>query len=337
MQAFHKLAGVQEASDAGAQPAAPVPARTNKEPPRPPPIPQDEVGDVDANSNRSSAKRASIPLNRRPSQKSMRSHRSKKSFASQRSTLQHEIPIAVDLSAYPPSPRPNQRFDQSIAGTQNHVPPRASIGSRNDGQDAGDVDDLSEEFQWGPSHPCFPHPNPHSAPDSEERATTRVIRVKRDWLAAGDLYPQYANLYPEILDPLVVDSEFRSLVTSINTILQNALSPYTTRAWVDSILGVVTGYFWEDMGWTGAKKGGKELQRFLDGWNMDREREERDVRVVQLRKTGFMSLDFVIPDPGIDQPNDQSGGEEEEEDVQGDGQDMGDALRDGGGGIGPAE
>ena len=47
-----------------------------------------------------------------------------------------------------------------------------------------------------------------------------------------------------------------------------------------------------------------------------------------------MSLDFVIPDPGIDQPRSQSEGEEEGEHAER--QDMQDALREGGG-IGPAE
>ncbi|EME43611.1 hypothetical protein DOTSEDRAFT_72846 [Dothistroma septosporum NZE10] len=333
MQALHKLAGVQEASDSGAQPQAPIPVRTNKELPRPPPIPQDEPGDVDALSTRSSAKRAAVPDNRRASQKSIRSNKSKKSFASQRSASGPEISTAVDLSEYPPSPRPPQQFDQSSTGAPDNAIPRASAESNNAEGDDVAADDLSEEFQWGPSHPCFPHPNPHCAPDSDERATTRVIRVRRDWLAAGDLFPQYANLYPEILDPLITDAEFRALVTSVNGMLESTLSPYTTRAWVDSILGVITGYFWEDLGWTGAKQGEKALEAFLDGWNQDRANEGRDVRVVQLRRTGFMSMDFVIPDPGIDQPRSQSGEEEEEEHEQ----NAQDVLREEGGGIGPAE
>lgn len=189
------------------------------------------------------------------------------------------------------------------------------------------MEEDEDEFTWGPSHPCFPHPNPHCAPNSDEYAATRVIRVKRDWLAAGDLHPQYANLYPEILDPLVSDGDFRDLVASINAILQRTLSPYTTRAWIDSLLGAATGYVWDDLGLTGAKSGEKELEMFITKWNQDKERSGYEVKLVQLRRTGFMSLDFVLPDPGIDVPRDDVDESEDE-------QDMEEALN---GGIGPAE
>lgn len=154
-----------------------------------------------------------------------------------------------------------------------------------------------------------------------------MIRVKRDWLVAGDLYPQYTNLYPEILDPLVSDGEFRDLIASINAILHRMLSPYTTRAWIDSLLGAATGYVWDDLGLTGAKSGEKELEMFINKWNQDKERSGEEVKLIQLRRTGFMSLDFVVPDPGIDVPRDEIDESEDEQDLAG-------AL---GGGIGPAE
>lgn len=72
---------------------------------------------------------------------------------------------------------------------------------------------------------------------------------------------------------------------------------------MDSLLGVATGYIWEDLGWTGAKAGEKELERFIERWNGERESEGREVKLVQLRTTGFMSMDFVIPDPGVDSPD----------------------------------
>lgn len=71
---------------------------------------------------------------------------------------------------------------------------------------------------------------------------------------------------------------------------------------MDSLLGLATGYLWDDLGFTGAKAGEKELERFIDRWNREREAERRDVRLVQLRTTGFMSMDFVISDPGVDSP-----------------------------------
>ncbi|EME81608.1 uncharacterized protein MYCFIDRAFT_121644, partial [Pseudocercospora fijiensis CIRAD86] len=168
--------------------------------------------------------------------------------------------------------------------------------NRTDVSTEGGEDD---DFEWGPQHPCFPHQNPHCAPSSEEFISTRIIRVKRDYLIAGDLYPQYANLYPEILHPLVTDEEFRTLIADINSILQSSFSPLTWRAWVDSILGVLTGYIYDDLGLTGAKRGERELETYIDDWNGAHEVQGREVKIVQLRRTGFMNLDFVIPDPQL--------------------------------------
>lgn len=184
---------------------------------------------------------------------------------------------------------------ENIHGDAPAAPIRASA-------DTGHSGASEDDFPWGPSHPCFPHPNPHCSPDSEEHRQTRVIRVRRDWFNSGDLYPQYANLYPEILDPLVLDSDFRFLITNINNRIERAANPYTARAWLDAAMGVVTGFVWDDMGLTGVKHGVKGLEQFIDRWNAQKAGEGHDVRLVQLRKTGFMALDFVIPDPGIDAP-----------------------------------
>lgn len=145
-----------------------------------------------------------------------------------------------------------------------------------------------------------------------------MIRVKRDYLIAGDLYPQFANLYPEILDPLVTDDEFRDLILHINAILLKAFSPYTFRAWADAILGVATGYFWDDLGFTGAKAGEKLLEGWIAMWNEERQKEGRQVKLIGPRTTGFMSLDFVIPDPGIDIAAESDDEEEGEGQGQGD-------------------
>ena len=272
METFNRLAGVTEATNGAHDlPSNPVP--------EPPPIPPDveTSSQYDANSNRTS--RASLPLNRRASHKSFRSTKSGKSNKSLKGAKSSPAHPPAD---YPPSPLPHR---------QQH-PGRPS-------QDSGPGEE-EDDFVWGPTHPCFPHPNPHCAPDSEEFQATRVIRVKRDWLQAGDLYPQYANLYPEILDPLMSDEEFRNTISNINKRLQRIFDPYGTRAWVDAIMGVVTGYVWDDLGLTGAKRAMKELEAFVDEWNERAAAEGREVKLVQLRRTGFMALDFVIPDPGID-------------------------------------
>ncbi|KAF2159884.1 hypothetical protein M409DRAFT_70769 [Zasmidium cellare ATCC 36951] len=318
METLHKLAGVQQVSDSGTERPVPVSSSHGQTIPPPPPIPQDDAVEVDSHSQHSGLRSASLPLNRRPSHRSFRSHRSQRSKHSIASR-NHSHDANAIASDYPPSPRPAQQGE--------HLGPQ-SVLPRVSGETAGTgVEEEEDEFAWGPSHPCHPHPNPHCSPNGAEHAATRVIRVKRDWLVAGDLYPQYANLYPEILDPLVSDGEFRDLIASINAILHRMLSPYTTRAWIDSLLGAATGYVWDDLGLTGAKSGEKELEMFINKWNQDKERSGEEVKLIQLRRTGFMSLDFVVPDPGIDVPRDENDESEDE-------QDLAEAL---GGGIGPAE
>ncbi|KAK5134920.1 hypothetical protein LTR08_006010 [Meristemomyces frigidus] len=283
MDTLHKLAGVQDASDLRAssnkrlsQPTVVIPEL--------PPMP-DADGDTQTQHLSHRASRSSLPLNRQPSHKSFRSK------ADNRNST------GADLADYPPPPT----LDQAHIDALQQKPPRQHPERRSQDTAAsvatGTTDD---DFAWGPSHPCFPHPNAHCLPDGEEHRSTRVIRVRRDWLASGDLYPQYANLYPEILDPMVSDDEFRFLISNLNARLKAAFDPFSTRAWVDAVMGVLTGYLWDDFGLTGVKKGEKGIEQFLDKWNWERDASGAEVRVVQLRRTGFLSLDFVVPDPGID-------------------------------------
>ncbi|PPJ51893.1 hypothetical protein CBER1_08789 [Cercospora berteroae] len=317
MDTLHKIAGVSEAqrSDASSPPPAPnvVTLQSNKSTTTlpPPPPPKD-----DARSDR----RASVPLKRRQSQKSFRSAKSARSNRSKvskstKSRNASRTSLGLRDGEVPPPPKltTTERNLYGDLAAQPVVPPStasraASIHSsrrarRDETQGDGAESDLEEEddeFEWGPQHPCFPHPNAHCSPQSQEHEETRVIRVKRDYLIAGDLYPQFANLYPEILDPLVTDDEFRDLILHINAILLKAFSPYTFRAWADAVLGVATGYFWDDLGFTGAKAGEKLLEGWIAMWNEERQKEGRQVKLIGPRTTGFMSLDFVIPDPGID-------------------------------------
>lgn len=247
-------------------------------PKEPPPIPQDAEPDShDGQHLGHRASRVSLPLNRRASHKPFRS--SKK-----------DVVIHGDAD-HPPLP---------LSRASSHRPSHESARSGATGSE--------EEYAWGPNHPCFPHPNPHCAAGSEEASNTRVIRVKRDWLQAGDLYPQFANLYPEILDPLVSDDEFRFLISNINGRIKSSFDPYTARAWIDATLGVVTGFIWDDLGLTGSKQGVKVLETFVNKWNAERSQNGRDVKLVQPRTTGFMALDFIVPDPGIDAVPESDGG-----------------------------
>ncbi|KAL5119115.1 hypothetical protein ACEQ8H_003039 [Pleosporales sp. CAS-2024a] len=183
-----------------------------------------------------------------------------------------------------------------------HGPARVSLpGSQRTSMhspDADDADDTASEFPWGPTHPCFPHPNPHVPLHSDLYHSTRIIRIKRDWMMAGDLAPTFANLYPEILDPLVSEDQFRSLVQKINDTLVDAFDPFTLRACLDAVMGVATFWLWDDVGLTGVKKKLAGLERWIEDWNRTVGAKEA-VHIIPLRRTGYLTLDIQIPDPHL--------------------------------------
>ncbi|KAG6035936.1 hypothetical protein E4U19_004042 [Claviceps sp. Clav32 group G5] len=181
----------------------------------------------------------------------------------------------------------------------------SSISSSNSSIMGEDVQPGAAE-EWGPQHPCYPHLNPHVPPESTEYATTRIIRVKRDWLVAGDLAPTFSNLYPEILDPAgVSEQEFRRVVDKLNAELVPIFNPYGWRNILDAALGLVTGWLWDDFGMTAAKGRMDALEAWMERWNGEMEKtmaEEEGVlapKLIPLRQTGYMSLDIQIPDPEI--------------------------------------
>lgn len=189
-------------------------------------------------------------------------------------------------------PMPGARANDLEAGaTISKQPTRASLPSRPNSMhsnEQADQDDASE-FPWGPSHPCFPHPNPHVPLNSPLYDTTRIIRIKRDWMVKGDLAPTYANLYPEILDPLITEGDFRKIIEKINNSLVAAFDPFTFRAWLDAVMGVATFWLWDDAGLTGVKRNLAELEAWIENWNQTIG-EKEGVRIIPLRRTGYLTV-----------------------------------------------
>lgn len=113
-------------------------------------------------------------------------------------------------------------------------------------------------------------------------------------MAQGDLAPQFSNTYPEILAPWVGEAEFRELVGRVNRGLGGALGV----GWGgvgDALLGLLTGWLWDDAGLAAGKRRLNGVERDLQAWNEGRKGrgrggEEELVRVVELRKSGFMSV-----------------------------------------------
>ncbi|KKA28698.1 hypothetical protein TD95_003428 [Thielaviopsis punctulata] len=168
-----------------------------------------------------------------------------------------------------------------------------------------DIDGADGE-EWGPQHPCYPHLNPYVPVDSHEYTTTRIIRVRRDFLIAGDVAPTFANLYPEILDPAgLPEHEFRRIIERINTDLLHTYNPYSLHNVLDAVLGLVTGWIWEDVGLTNVKLRLRKIERWIEEWNRNMERtmevegKGTAPKILPLRLSGYMSLDIQIPDPEI--------------------------------------
>ncbi|KAI1114772.1 Golgin subfamily A member 7/ERF4 family-domain-containing protein [Nemania sp. NC0429] len=160
--------------------------------------------------------------------------------------------------------------------------------------------------EWGAQHPCYPHLNPYVPLNSAEYKTTRIIRIRRDWLVAGDLAPTFSNMYPEILDPAgVPEQEFRRVIEKLNASLVPIFDPYNWRNILDGMLGVLSAWVWEDLGFTNVKTKLNDLEAWIDKWNAEMEKtassEEGAVppKIISLRRTGYMSLDFQIQNPEV--------------------------------------
>ena len=207
-----------------------------------------------------------------------------------------------DTPARPPRHAKSQsslrshRSRSSLPGTYNTSQRPMTGDSQNQGEST--APSVAEELSWGPSHPCFPHLNPHVPLNSPEYETTRVIRIRRDWMIKGDLAPTFSNLYPEILDPLIPEDQFRTIVGKINTVLSQAFDPYSRRNWIDSVLGLMTGWLWDDLGAGGLKRQLTNLEAWLEQWNREVGVRE-NVKIIPLRRTGYMTLDIQIPDPQV--------------------------------------
>lgn len=177
--------------------------------------------------------------------------------------------------------------------TRASVPSRPNSVHSHDQADRGGQGDDASEFAWGPSHPCFPHVNPHVPLDSPLYDSTRIIRIKRDWMVKGDLAPTFANLYPEILDPLVSEEDFRKIIYKLNEDLVDAFNPFSFRAWLDAVMGVATFWLWDDAGLTQVKRKLATIENWIEDWNRSTG-EKEGVKIIPLRRTGYLTVSLIF-------------------------------------------
>lgn len=200
------------------------------------------------------------------------------------------------LANVPPLPSsPLPRSTTQNTPTQTRPPSTRDLEA---GLSAPEEPSSDEEPPWGPSHPCFPHLNPHVPLSSPLYNSTRIIRIRRDWMVVGDLAPTFSNIYPEILDPLLPEPEFRNIINHINSTLMHAYNPYGVANWIDGILGFLTGWFWENFRPGGIKGELRKLEAWIEEWNRTVGHAD-GVKVIGLRRTGYLCLDIQIPDPQV--------------------------------------
>lgn len=158
----------------------------------------------------------------------------------------------------------------------------------------------NNELEWGPSHPCYPHLNPHVPLSSPLWSSTRIIRIRRDWMLVGDLAPTFSSLYPEILaDAGLSETAFREVIDHLNRTLIIASKPWGARNVIDAVLGLATGWLWDDAGVSAYKARLKAVEAYLVQWNQRAEKENVAARWIGLGRTGYLSLDVQIPTPRI--------------------------------------
>lgn len=183
------------------------------------------------------------------------------------------------------------------------TPPRTPVPPRHD-PEPGDPFHSTVHPPWNERHHCFPHQNPHVPAGSPLAAATRIIRIPRDYTIVGDLAPTFSNIFPETLSPWVSEQDFRSIADRINTRLIEAYDPFTWRAALELLLGLLTGWLWDDLVGGKGQRGAMAVEAMIRDWNAARtaEREERErrtgivdeeealVRMIDLRRTGYLCV-----------------------------------------------
>ena len=215
------------------------------------------------------------------------------------------VETSNEASASTPSPiaaPPSPRIPAPAAYRPPDMPIDSAAPSPPDKDPERDGPKALAEIPWGPAHPCFPHPNPHVPLSSPLQSTTRIIRIKRDWMIVGDLAPTFSNIYPEILEPWVSDADFRDLIQNVNERLIKAFHPGGWRAWLDAALGLLTGWIWEDLGFSAIKLGLKDTEQWIEKWNgregkMGGETDIDSAKVVPLRRTAYLSVSSYVVTP----------------------------------------
>lgn len=110
-------------------------------------------------------------------------------------------------------------------------------------------------------------------------------------MVVGDLAPTFSDLYPELLaDAGISEERFRRCVEELNGVCVRVFSPKGTRNFVDGVLGLLTGWVWDDIGALAVKSGVREVEAMVERWNFELGQIKAEARWVGLRRSAFMSV-----------------------------------------------
>jgi Golgin subfamily A member 7/ERF4 family len=210
----------------------------------------------------------------------------------QKPSAEGALPIPMDVNDVEGGTAGDQRLRRSPSKVTLPVNVQSTTERPETAPEEDIGEDTASNLEWGPSHPCYPHLNPHVPSSSPLYTSTRIIRVPRDWLVAGDLAPTFANVYPEVLDGIMPEDEFRSVIRHVNEEVLAAFSPSGWRAWLDTVLGIATFWLWDDFGFTGVKRRLRSLEEWLERWNRDVGSKD-GVQIIPLRRTAYMTVSFL--------------------------------------------
>lgn len=154
------------------------------------------------------------------------------------------------------------------------------------------------------------HPNIYVEHKNESMVPQRCVRIPRDYSVVGDEYPYFSmhfigeepGAYPNEegahltsrspLKDILTHQQYTDIVSTVNDHMRRAFSPFQKRQFVETVLSFLTLWLFERLIVTTNQRVIRELDAYIERLNADN--FGRFV-LVNPRKGGFLSLDFLVP------------------------------------------
>ncbi|CCE66280.1 hypothetical protein TPHA_0P01220 [Tetrapisispora phaffii CBS 4417] len=197
-----------------------------------------------------------------------------------------------------------------------------------------DIGDVIEYQGHDADHElCITHfPNIYVPLDSEKFRTTRIVRIPRSFESSLE-YPQFSAFLPgsesaavtygadgldfvqhgyfddqnqifgySSVSPLsdyLTEEEFNRIIIDINTIIRESFQVSSAYNISDLILELLTLTMWKWISKYVYPHPLLKVEEYIERVNESRAFKEKNIKMISLRESGFLSLDFEIPKPVI--------------------------------------